>query len=226
MSNIPMPRRDGTCSRRFSLPARPPEESDVLHAAIWLCALAVLTNDIAAAAVPDSNSVARILRATQGSFRRWRWEAGPARRNRREVPPARWLIDKEADVQAFLLAVLSPYFQDDLEDEQYLQGFGLRQGRFDFAVPSLRLIVEVKLIRAHRDLHAVEAQIADDLALYFKPGGPFSDMIVYIYDDRDTPQPENYPAVRDALLRRDDRIVDVVIVQRPSMIPDRDVRAL
>ena len=205
------------------LTARPPEESDVLHAAIWLCALAVLTNDIAAAAVPDSNNVARILRATQGSFRRWRWEADPTRRN---VPPARWLIDKEADVQGFLLAVLSPYFQDDLEDERYLQGFGLRQGRFDFAVPSLRLIVEVKLIRAHRDLYAVEAQIADDLALYFKPGGQFSDMIVYIYDDRDTPQPENYPAVRDALLRRDDRIVDVVIVQRPSMIPDRDARAL
>ena len=105
-------------------------------------------------------------------------------------------------------------------------GQAIRELAFDFAVPSLRLIVEVKLIRAHRDLHAVETQIAEDLALYFKSGGPFSDMIVYIYDDRDTPQPENYPAVRDALLRRDDRIVDVVIVQRPSMIPDRDARAL
>ena len=205
------------------LTAPSPDEADVLHAAICLCALAVLTNDVAAAAVPDSNAVARILRATQGSFRRWRWEAEPTRRN---VAPTRWIIDKEADVQALLLAILSPYFRDDLEDEQYLPGFGLRQGRFDFAVPSLRLIVEVKLIRHHRDISAVEAQIADDLALYFKPGGPFSDMIVYIYDDRDEPQPENYPTVRDALLRRDDRIVDVVIVRRPSMIPDRDSRSL
>ena len=203
------------------LTAPAPDQADVLHAAIRLCALTVLTNDIAAAAVPDSNSVARILRATQGSFRRWRWEAEPTRRN---VAPARWLIDKEADVQAFLLAVLSPYFHDDLEDEQYLPGFGLRQGRFDFAVRSLRLIVEVKLIRQHRDVNAVETQIADDLALYFKPGGPFSDMIVYIYDDRDDPEPEKYPAVRGALMRRDDRIVDVVIVRRPSMIPDRDTR--
>ena len=204
------------------LTASPPDETDVLQAAICLCAIAVLTNHLAAAAVPDSNSVARILRATQGSFRRWRWEAEPTRK---DVAPARWLIDKEADVQAFLLAILSPYFQDDLEDEQYLPGFGLRQGRFDFAVPSLRLIVEVKLIRHHHEIRAVEAQIADDLALYFKPGGPFSDMIVYIYDDRDKPQPENYPAVRDALMRRDGRIVDVVIVRRPSMIPDRNARA-
>lgn len=200
----------------------PPDEADVLHAAIHLCALTVLTNDVAAAAVPDSNSVARILRATQGSFRRWRWEAEPTRRN---VAPARWVIDKEADVQAFLLAVLYPYFQDDLQDEQYLRGYGLRQGRFDFALPSLRLIVEVKLIRHRRDVSAVEAQIADDLALYFEPGGPFSDMIVYIYDDGDDPEPEKYPAVRAALMRRDNRILDVVIVQRPSMIPDRDARA-
>lgn len=204
------------------LTAPSPDDADVLHAVIWLCALTVLTADTAAAAVPDSNSVARILRATQGSFRRWRWEAEPTRK---DVAPTRWLIDKEVDVQALLLAVLSPYFQDDLEDEQYLPGLGLRQGRFDFAIPSLRLIVEVKVIRRHRDINTVEAQIADDLALYFKPGGRFNDMIVYIYDDRDQPQPENYPSVRDALMRRDDRIVDVVIVRRPSMIPNRDGRS-
>ena len=139
--------------------------------------------------------------------------------------PARWLIDKEADVQAFLLAVLFPYFQEDLEDEQYLQGFGLRQGRFDFAVPSLRLIVEVKLMRRRRDLSEIEAQIADDVALYFKPGGPFGEMIVYIYDDSDNPEPEQYPAIRAAFKRRDDRIVDVIIVQRPSMIPNRKARS-
>lgn len=205
------------------LTAPSPDEVDVLHAAMCLCALGVLTDDIAAAVVPDSNSVARILRATQGSFRRWRWEPKPTRKN---IAPARWLIDKEADVQAFLLAVLFPYFQDDLEDEQYLQGFGLRQGRFDFAVPSLRLIVEVKLIRYRRDIDAVEAQIADDLALYFKPGGQFNDMIIYIYDDRDEPEPEKYPAIQAALKRRDHRIIDVVIVQRPSMIPNRNARSL
>ena len=205
------------------LTGRPPDEADVLLAAVSLCALVVLTNVVAAVAVPDSNSVAEILRATQGSFRRWRWEANATRR---DAAPARWLIDKEADVQAFLLAVLFPYFRNDLEDEQYLQGMGLRQGRFDFAIPSLRLIVEVKIVRNRSDMSTLEAQIADDLALYFKPEGRFSHMIVYVYDDSDTPRPENYATVRDALMRRDSRIVDVVIIQRPSMIPGRSDRSL
>ena len=203
------------------LTAEPPGEGELLHAASWLCALDVLTDEIAGVAVPDVHQVARILAETQGSFRRWRWEE---RATRQKTMPARWLIDKEADVQAFLLAVLYPYFREQLEDEQYLQGFGLRQGRFDFAITSLGLIVEVKVMRKSGDVKALEAEIADDLALYFKDGNPFKTMIVYIYDDRDKSEPENYPVILDALKRRSDRIVDTVIVQRPSMIPDRDDR--
>jgi len=200
----------------------PPREGELLHAATWLCALDVLTDDVVVAAVPDEYQVARILSETQGSFRRWRWEK---KATRKETMPARWLIDKEADVQAFLLAVLYPYFTDELEDEQYLRGFGLRQGRFDFAISSLGLIIEVKVVRKTRDINVVEAEIADDLALYFKTGNPFRTMIVYIYDDRDKPEPENYPKIRDTLKQRSDRIVDVVVVQRPSMIPGRDDRS-
>ena len=206
---------------RYLLTAQPPQAGEVVHAASWLCALDVLISEIAGAAVPNANHVARILAATQGSFRRWRWEKSATRRG---VIPTRWLIDKEADVQAFLLAVLYPYFIDQLEDEQYLQGFGLRQGRFDFAITSLGLIVEVKVIRKSSNVRTLEAEIADDLALYFKEQNPFKTMIVYIYDDRDKPEPENYPAISDALKRRSDRIVDVVIVQRPSMIPGRNDR--
>ena len=137
----------------------------------------------------------------------------------------RWLIDKESDVQAFLLAVLYPYFGEQLEDEQYLQGFGLRQGRFDFAITSLRLIIEVKVMRISRDVNRIETEIADDLALYFNRTSPFTKMIVYIYDDRDRPEPEKYPTIRDALKKRSDRIIDVVLVQRPSMIPNRGERS-
>jgi hypothetical protein len=199
----------------------PPNEGEALHAASWLCGLDVLTDKIVAAAVPDAHQVARILAATQGSFRRWRWEEKATRQG---SMPARWLIDKEADIQAFLLAVLYPYFGDQLQDEQYLQGFGLRQGRFDFAITNVGLIVEVKVIRIPSDVNDLEAQIADDLSLYFKEANPFESMVVYIYDDRDRPEPEKYPAIRDALKRRSDRIVDVVIVRRPSMIPDRTQR--
>ena len=139
--------------------------------------------------------------------------------------PTRWLIDKEADIQAFLMAVLYPYFRSQLEDEQYLRGFGLRQGRFDFAITSLRLIVEVKVLRTAADINDLEAQIADDLSLYFKDSNPFDSMIVYVYDDRDIREPERYPAIRDALKRRSGRIVDVIIIERPSMIPGRNNRA-
>lgn len=198
-----------------------PSGGELLYAAAWLCALDVLTADLAATYVPDAHQVARILAATQGSFRRWRWEDKATRKG---VMPARWLIDKEADIQAFLLAVLYPYFGHQLEDEQFLQGFGLRQGRFDFAVSSLRLIVEVKVVRGSSDVDSLEAQIADDLSLYFKPTNPFESMIIYVYDDRDVPEPEKYLAIRDALKRRSERIVDVVIVQRPSMIPNRRSR--
>ena len=203
------------------LTAQPPSNGDLLRATIWLCALDVLTRKIAATAVPDAHQVAQILAETQGSLRRWRWEQTATRR---QTIPARWLIDKEADVQAFLLAVLYPYFVDQLEDEQYLQGFGLRQPRFDFAITSLGLIVEVKMMRTSSDINSIETEIADDLALYFKEGNPFRSMIVYIYDDRDKSEPEKYSTIGNALKRRSDRIVDVVVVRRPSMIPDRNDR--
>lgn len=215
----------GTAGRRKLLKAlltvAPPRQGEVVHAASWLCALDVLTDAMTEAVVPDANRVARILARTQGSFRRWRWEEKPRREKRMRV---RWLIDKEADVQAFLLSVLYPYFGEDLEDEQYLQGFGLRQGRFDFAIRSLGVIVEVKMMRTPGGMREIESEIADDLGLYFKEENPFRTMIVYIYDDNNVPQPERYPIIRDSLKRRDKRIVDVVIVPRPSMIPDRDSR--
>ena len=206
---------------RALLSAQAPGERELICAASWLGALDVLTDEIAAVAVPDANHVAQILAETQGSFRRWRWEEAPTRR---DTMPARWLVDKEADVQAFLLAVLYPYFMDHLNDEQYLQGFGLRQGRYDFAITNLGLIIEVKVLRTSRDLGKIEAEIADDLAQYFKKGNPFRTMIVYIYDDQDRPEPEKYPVIRHALKRRSDRIVDVVVVRRPSTIPNRDER--
>ncbi len=79
-------------------------------------------------------------------------------------------------------------------------------------------------MRTSSDVNDLEAQIADDLSLYFKEENPFESMVVYIYDDRDRPEPEKYPVIQDALKRRSDRIVDVVVVQRPSMIPERSQR--
>ena len=68
-------------------------------------------------------------------------------------------------------------FGNQLQDEQYLQEFGLRQGRFDFAVTNLGLIVEVKVVRTSNDVYDLEAQIADDLKQYFKEENPFESIV-------------------------------------------------
>ena len=203
------------------LTSKLPGKGELLIAASWLCALDVLVDQYATATIQDTNKAARILHETQGSFQRWRWATNPRRKN---VMPSRWLIDNEADVQAFLLAVLYPYFTDQLRNEEYLEGFGLRQGRFDFAITGLGLIVEVKVLRQSADMNKIESEIAEDLALYFKNGNPFENMIVYIYDDSDKPEPENYSKIRNALRSRSNRITDIIIVSRPSMIPNRNDR--
>ena len=149
------------------LTAQPPSKGEMLRATICLSALDVLVGEIAATTVPDAHQVAQILAKTQGSFQRWRWEENVTRR---KTMPARWLIDKESDVQAFLLAVLYPYFVDQLEDEQYLQGFGLRQPRFDFAITNLGLIVEVKVIRTYSDVKKNRKRDRGRLGVVFQRG--------------------------------------------------------
>jgi hypothetical protein len=61
--------------------------------------------------------------------------------------------------------------------------------------------VEVKVVRTSNEIYDLEAQIADDLSLYFKKENAFESMVVYIYDDRDKPEPEKYPGIQDALKR-------------------------
>lgn len=48
-------------------------------------------------------------------------------------------------------------------------------------------------------------------------------MVVFVYDDCDQPQPERYATLVAALKLRE-RIADVVILRRPSMIADRGER--
>lgn len=199
-----------------------PAEGELERAAIWLSALDLLVNRISAELVPDFDSLAVMLEATQSAFRRWVWDARP---NRREIGPARWLIDSEAHVQAFLWAILEPRFGDDLVDEQYLPGFGQKQPRFDFGVRRLKTIVEVKMARSASDFSKIEEEFAGDLGLYFMDLPRWDRMIVYIYDDSNVAHSERYDTLRSALRQRDLRIRDVIFAQRPGMIPPRNRRA-
>jgi hypothetical protein len=198
-----------------------PADGELERAAVWLGALTLLVRGVAAELVPDIHTLIKTLKATQSALRRWIWDVKP---NRTGVAPARWLIDTEAHVQAFLWAVLEPHFGDQLVDEQYLPGYGQLQPRFDFGVAGLKTIVEVKIARTAGDFAKIEEEVAGDLGIYFSAPERYDRMTVFIYDDCDLARAERYDTLRSALLQRDSRIIDVVIVRRPSMIPDRASR--
>ncbi len=85
------------------------------------------------------------------------------------------------------------------------------------------MIIEMKIVRTPADFRIVEEEVAGDTGLYFREPGPFDRMVAFIYDDCDRPQAERYAGLM-AALKRQERIADVVIVRRPSMIPDRQAR--
>lgn len=192
------------------------------RAAVWIGALRALAGEAAAVLVPGVDEVVRTLKATQGGLKRWVWEQKPGRA---QALPARWLIDNEAHVQAFLWATLYPLFGAEIWDEQYLPGYGQLQPRYDFGIASLKLIIEVKLIRAKGDFKKIEEEIAGDAGIYFSDPNRFNKIAAYIYDDCDVHHPELYDGLRNALMARDSRIIDVIIVRRPSMIPGRQQRS-
>lgn len=206
-------------ARVVSEPA--PGPGDLERASAWLVALDSLVSEAASGAVPTTRDVVRLLNRTQGAMKRWVWEEKP---RRSATAPARWLIDNEYHVQDFLYAVLYPLFGAEVLEEQYIKGFGFTQPRYDLSIEDLSLIIEVKFARTKKDFNKFEEQIAGDLGLYFGPQSPYEALVAYVYDDCNTHYPELYDAFRDALLKRDDRIVDVVVVRRPSMIPSRSAR--
>ncbi|PRH86006.1 hypothetical protein C5L14_17250 [Labrys okinawensis] len=198
-----------------------PPDGELERSAVWLVAFRLLVQKMATDLVPDYDTLVEALKATQSALRRWVWDEKP---NRQDIGPARWVIDDESHVQSFLWAILEPRFGDQLYDEQYLPGFGQKQPRFDFGLANLKTIVEVKIARTHRDFPKIEEEVAGDLGLYFSEPERYDRMVVYVYDDSDRPHPEQYDTLRSALTQRDRRIVDVIIVQRPGKMPNRNAR--
>lgn len=189
------------------------------EACIWLRCLELLADEAVTNFVPTASDVARLLRNVQHGLKRWVWRE----KGRRDTQPSRWQIDDEYDVQSLLWTVLYPLFGAELVDEQYLPGWGLVQPRLDLGIKSLRLIIEVKIARAARDFKKIEEEVAGDTGLYFKDPALFNRMIVFVYDDSDKPEPQEYDSLRNALVKRSG-IEDVIVVQRPSMLPNRSQR--
>jgi REase_DpnII-MboI len=215
----PIERSDREALARLLLTSRDiPNEPE--EAAIWLRCLDLMTDEASASLVPSVSDTARILANIQHGLKRWVWREKARRRN---TLPSRWQIDDEYDVQSLLWTVLYPIYGPALVDEQYLPGWGQVQPRADLGITSLKLIIEVKIVRESSDFTEIEEQVAGDLGLYFKDLALFDRMVVFIYDDCDKQHPEKYEGLRSALKQRE-HIEEVVIVRRPGMLLDRNKR--
>jgi len=205
------------------LTSSPPIVGDLDRAAVWYRAIDVLIDQACQALTPSVSDTVRILNNVQGALKRWTWKATARRRG---ATPSRWLIDDEADVQALLWAILYPIYGAELVDETYLPSWGFVQPRVDLGIQKLKLIIEAKIAREPGDFAKFEGQIGEDIGLYFKDTALYDRLVVFVYDDCDRPEPENHDGFRNALLSRGaGRIEDVVIVRRPSMIPNRNSRS-
>src|SRR5258707_431038 len=117
------------------------------HTGTWLTIIDALVRESRAARAPTVAELVRILRNVQSALKRWPWKE----RSRRGAMPSRWLIDSESDVQALLWAILAPVYGGDLVDEHYLPHWGHVQPRCDLGIISLRVIIEVKIVRTAAD---------------------------------------------------------------------------
>ena len=94
----------------------------------------------------------------------------------------RWEIKNEYHVQSLLYAILAPLFPS-IDDELYLIKVGQKQPRADIAIPSIKLLIEVKFLRDTDSFQKVIDEIASDASLYLAQGSPYEAVLPFVWDD-------------------------------------------
>jgi hypothetical protein len=154
--------------------------------------------------------IGELLRRVPAGLKKWTWEDKP--RTKTSPAPRQWHVDNEYHVQNMLWLLLAPLFPD-LLDEDSTPKVGPVQPRADIVIPSLRLIVEAKFMRADDPPKKMVEQIAQDASLYLVPASKYDKLIPFIWDDsRRTEHHEEM--IRG--LRQIAGVVDAVIVPRPG----------
>jgi hypothetical protein len=105
---------------------------------------------------------------------------------------------------------------DDVIDEQTLPKVGHSSFRPDFAIPRLGVLVEVKFVRTVAAFKSIEREVMEDSVGYFVDAPAYRDLVVFIYDDSNSP--EHHQQTKDALSWAPN-VRGVVIVSRPGMLP-------
>jgi len=181
------------------------------RAAIRLAALEHIVRS-APAVVPgrlSAEDLVHLLERVPAGLRKWTWETQP----RTTSGTARqWHVDNEYHVQSLLWLLLAPIFPD-LDDEQYLTKIGQKNPRADLYIPSMKLIVEVKFLRAGDKMQKIIDEIASDASLYNAMGNDCAGILAFIWDDSARSHEHDY--LRQGL-KKLPGIIDAVIISRPN----------
>lgn len=188
------------------------EDDGMTRAATQLAALTRLLRDASTLRSGSTTpaDVARLLSRVSHSLRRWTWDEAP--RTPRSAP-ARWDVENDYHVQDMLWVILAPVFPD-LDDEEWLKSLGQHHPRADLAIPSLRVIVEVKFLRKGKSAFSkVIQEVAADASTYLQDGSGFDTLVAFVWDDE--ARTEEHEELRRGLMQIRG-VADAVVVSRPS----------
>jgi hypothetical protein len=150
-----------------------------------------------------------ILSKFEAAMKRWRYDSDSSK------SPKKWAVNSEKEVQDILWLILRPYF-DDIVDEETLPKLGHSSYKPDFAIPSLRTLIEVKFAKKKADFKDIEKEIMQDSVGYLTNTTNYEKILVFIYDHSSSSQ-EHAETIR--ALRNVSGIENVVIVSKPSQLP-------
>jgi hypothetical protein len=153
--------------------------------------------------------VAAVLLRFEDAMKRWRYDPDD------RTQSVRWPVNIEREVQDILWLILRSYF-DDLVDEETLPKVGHSSYKPDFAIPSLRLLVEAKVVYKKEDFKKIEKEIMEDSVGYLLNTEGYDKIIVFVYDKSASVQEHN--TTRNALIKITE-IEDVIIASKPSQLP-------
>jgi hypothetical protein len=121
------------------------------------------------------------------------------------------VIDNEYHVQNMLWVILAPIFPD-LDDEEWLKSLGQHHPRADLAIPSLRVIIEVKFARENGKFSDIIQEVAADASTYLQNGSGYTSMVAFVWDD--AARTEEHAELRQGLVRIRG-VSDAIVLPRP-----------
>lgn len=167
----------------------------------------------------SKHGLVKMLRSVESALKRWPWES---KAKTKRSSQQQWDIQNEYHVQSLLWSLLRPVFPD-LQDEEYLKSIGYKHPRVDLAVPSLRVIIEVKYLRdsTQSGLSGLNAEIAEDAGLYIenKSNTQFDSLIVFVWDH--TASVQHHSTLEDGM-RSINAVFDAIVISRPGNWKESD----